>query len=206
MALIALTTICLPASSFFSSLFNGCETRSARRQLVPKLTAEWVRPERRGTRSSLVTAGLRKDAIVLRLRHTGCPSVRTARGFASPGTTSASGWPTRGSRDRSNSARAARREECAFSSGRNCSQASVRARTGRPSPSSRNSKTVGCGNSSLEFAARPSPQGLTEPEDIRGGEEKSHAGCDFYRSDNTVFHSWNFLRSRLRTIEIGVSL
>src|SRR3981189_1237726 len=100
--------VCLPASSFFSSLFNGCETRSARRQLVPKLTAEWLRPERRGTRTSLVTAGLRKDAIVLRLRHTGCPSVRTARGFASLGTTSASGWRTRGSRDRSNWARAAR--------------------------------------------------------------------------------------------------
>jgi K+-transporting ATPase KdpF subunit len=34
------------------------------------------------------------------------------------------------------------------------------------------------------------------------GEVEVNAGCDFYRSDCGVFHSWSFLRSRLRTLEV----
>jgi hypothetical protein len=38
------------------------------------------------------------------------------------------------------------------------------------------------------------------------GKEKSHARRYFHRSDGTVFCDWDFLRSRLRAIEVGGGL
>jgi hypothetical protein len=54
-----------------TSYFNGCGTRSARRQLVPQPIAKSARRGKRNAHSSLVPGRLPKDMITLRPGRTG---------------------------------------------------------------------------------------------------------------------------------------
>src|SRR5262249_15748584 len=118
-ASIVLAAICFLACAFLLFvLVQWMRDRNRKKTTRPPLITKSGRPARQKTCTSLVPGRRSEKVIASRCGRTGRRPPQGFRMVASLSAENANGWCTRGSPDRSSSAREARREPCACSNAR----------------------------------------------------------------------------------------